>query len=187
MTYNVLTVCTGNICRSPAAEAMLRHALDDSVRVSGAGSAAMVGQGIPDPMAELIAAAGADPTGFSARQATPEIIDDADLVLALTTRHRAWVVGEVPTAVHRTLTLREFGRLVGTIPPDAFDPATLPDDGARLAALLTLALQERPRHAGQKHDDDVVDPYGRSAGTYRASFEQITSGLAPVLRAISVD
>ncbi|GAA1859957.1 low molecular weight phosphatase family protein [Myceligenerans crystallogenes] len=186
MPYNVLTVCTGNICRSPAAEALLRARLDDSVRISSAGTGALVGHPVAGQMARLLIAAGADVTGFAARQATAGLIREADLVLALTTRHRAWVVEEVPAAVRRTLTLREFGRLVGTIPPGAVDPATLPDDAARLAALLPLALAQRPRHAGRRHADDVVDPYGRSDETFRTSFDEITGALAPVFRAISL-
>ncbi|RPF19844.1 protein-tyrosine phosphatase [Myceligenerans xiligouense] len=185
MPYNVLTVCTGNICRSPAAEALLRSRLDDSVRVASAGTGALVGHPVPDRMAELVSAAGGDVTRFAARQATPAMIQEADLILALTVRHRAWVVDQVPAAVRRTLTLRELGRLVSTIPPGTFDPSALPDDAARLTELVPLALGERRRHAGRPHDDDVVDPYGRSGSAYRASFEQITSGLTPILRALS--
>lgn len=185
MPYNVLTVCTGNICRSPAAEALLRSRLDASVQVRSAGTGALVGHPVPARMAELVTAAGGDVAHFAARQATPAMIQESDLILALTVRHRAWVVDQVPAAVRRTLTLRELGRLVSTIPPGVFDPSTLPDDAARLAALLPLALGERRRHAGRRHDDDVVDPYGRSGAAYRTSFDQITSGLTPVLRAIA--
>lgn len=186
MAYNVLTVCTGNICRSPAAEALLAARVDASVAVASAGTHALVGHRVPDKMAELVTAAGGDVSRFTARQATAAMIQGADLVLALTTRHRAWVVDQVPAAVRRTLTLRELGRLVSTVPPGTFAPASLPDDAARLTALVPLALEQRRRHAGRSHDDDVVDPYGRSRSTYRASFDQITGGLAPVLRAIAV-
>ncbi|GAB4086463.1 low molecular weight phosphatase family protein [Myceligenerans cantabricum] len=187
MPYNVLTVCTGNICRSPAAAALLNSRLDDSVRVTSAGTSALVGRPVPDQMARLVSAAGADVSRFAARQATPELIREADLILALTTRHRAWIVDQLPVAVRRTLTLRELGRLASTVPPGTFDPSALPDDAARLATLVPLALLERPRHAGRRHDDDVVDPYGQSGSTYRASFDQIVGGLAPTLRAISLD
>ncbi|MBL0887527.1 arsenate reductase/protein-tyrosine-phosphatase family protein [Myceligenerans indicum] len=184
MPYNVLTVCTGNICRSPAAEALLSSHLDGSVRVASAGTSALVGSSVPDEMAQLVTAAGGDVAGFTARQATPAMIRESDLVLALTTRHRAWVVDQVPAAVRRTLTLRELGRLVSTIPPGTLDPSALPDDAARLTALLPLALDERRRHAGRQHDDDVVDPYRRSRAAYRASFDQIAQGLAPILHAV---
>lgn len=186
MSYKVLTVCTGNICRSPAAEALLKAGLDDSVHVSSAGTGALVGRPVEEQMARLLHGAGIDVTGFAARQVTAEHLREADLILALTTRHRAWVLEEVPAAVRRTLTLREFARLVSTVPPTAFDPTTLPDDATRLAALLPLALAERPRHAGRTHPDDVVDPYRRSDETFRTSFREITTAVTPILRAVSI-
>ena len=51
MTFSVLTVCTGNICRSPLAELILAASLSDipDVRVESAGTGALVGHGMPDP------------------------------------------------------------------------------------------------------------------------------------------
>src|SRR5690606_12746543 len=45
---NILTVCTGNICRSPLAEAVLASRLADlDLRVHSAGTQALVGHGMP--------------------------------------------------------------------------------------------------------------------------------------------
>lgn len=184
MSFTVLAVCTGNICRSPATEALLRSALDSSVKLASAGTNALVGYTVPPPMAGLLEADGVSMNGFAARQLTPEIISEADLVLASTTSHRAWIVDRAPAAVRRTLTLRELGRLVSTLPPGALDTTALPDDAARLRELVPLALLERPKHAGRAHDDDVVDPYGRSDQTYRASYDQILDALASVMAAL---
>lgn len=181
MPFAVLAVCTGNICRSPAVETLLRGVLDSSVAVGSAGTNALVGQPVAGPMAELLTAGGFPPAGFAARQLTPELISGADLVLTLTPAHRAWVVDRVPSAVRRTLTVRELGRLSSTLKPGT---VVGQDDAARLAALLPAALQERPRHAGRHHDDDVVDPYGRSAATYRRSYDQILDALTPMMAAL---
>ena len=181
MPFTVLAVCTGNICRSPAVETLLRNVLDPSVTVGSAGTNALVGRSIAEPMADLLTAGGFPPGDFAARQLTPELISGADLVLTLTPAHRAWVVDRVPAAVRRTLTVRELGRLSSTLAPGA---VVGQDDAARLAALLPAALQERPRHAGRRHDDDVVDPYGRSAATYRRSYDQILDALTPMMAAL---
>lgn len=119
MTLTVLTVCTGNICRSPAVETLLRAALDPSVTIVSAGTSAVVGAGISPPMGVLLTADGLDSAAFVARQLTPEMIRGADLVLALTVAHRAWIVDREPAAVRRTLTLRELARLSGTLAPGA--------------------------------------------------------------------
>jgi protein-tyrosine phosphatase len=182
MALTVLAVCTGNICRSPAVETLLRNVLDTSVTVHSAGTNALVGRPIAEPMGELLTAAGfPPPADFAARQLTPDLIVGADLVLALTPRHRARVVESVPSAVRRTVTLAELGRLSSTLAPGA---VVGQDDAARLAALLPAALQERPRHVGRHHDDSVVDPYGRSAATYRRSYDQILDALTPVMAAL---
>ncbi|MFC8799089.1 low molecular weight phosphatase family protein [Promicromonospora sp. NPDC057138] len=184
MPFTVLTVCTGNICRSPAVETLLRHVLDASVTVGSAGTNALVGHPIAEPMARLLAANGFPPADFAARQLTPELISGADLVLTLTPAHRAWVVDRVPAAVRRTLTVMELGRLSSTLVPGA---VVGQDDAARLAALVSAALLERPRHAGRHHDDGVVDPYGRSAAAYRRSYDQILEALTPIMNALRAE
>lgn len=181
MTLTVLAVCTGNICRSPAVETLLRGVLDTSVVVGSAGTNAMVGHPIAEPMAELLTAGGFPPVGFAARQLTTDLIEQADLILALTPEHRADVLEYVPSAVRRTVTVGELGRLSSTLIPGA---VVGQDDAARLAALLPVALQERPRHVGRHHDDGVVDPYGHSAATYRRSYDQILDALTPVMAAL---
>ncbi|WP_125776231.1 low molecular weight phosphatase family protein [Antribacter gilvus] len=181
MTFTVLAVCTGNICRSPALEALLRHSLDGSVVVASAGTHAVVGSPVSPPMDDLLTASGVDASDFVARQLTAGIIREADLVLALTTAHRAWIVDREPAAVRRTLTLRELARLTSTVAPGTVVGASA---AARLAALVPAALLERPRHAGRAHDDDVVDPYGRSERTYRESYDQILGALAPIVSAV---
>ena len=181
MSLTVLAVCTGNICRSPAVETLLRSVLDTSVTVGSAGTHALVGHPLAEPMAELLTAGGFPPGDFAARQLTPDLVDQADLILALTPDHRARVVESVPSAVRRTVTVGELGRLSSTLVPGTI---TGHDDAARLAALLPAALLERPRHAGRHHDDSVVDPYNRSAATYRRSYDQILDALTPVMAAL---
>jgi protein-tyrosine phosphatase len=180
MPFTVLAVCTGNVCRSPAVETLLRGVLDTSVTVVSAGTNALVGHPVAQPMADLLTANGFPPDGFAARQLTPEHIEEADLVLALSRMHRTRVVEQVPGAVRRTLTLSELGRLSSTVPPGA---VTGQDDAARLAALVPAALGERPRHVGVR-TDDVVDPWGQAMTVYRRSYEQVLGALTTVMAAM---
>ncbi|MDR1766960.1 MAG: low molecular weight phosphotyrosine protein phosphatase, partial [Propionibacteriaceae bacterium] len=53
--FQVLTICHGNICRSPAAQYLLREALDERYAVSSAGTAAVVGWPVHETIAALLA------------------------------------------------------------------------------------------------------------------------------------
>ena len=177
----ILTVCTGNICRSPAVERLLAHALPEANVVS-AGVRAVVGAPVSAPMVPLLAAAGIEAHGFAARQLTENIVLDADLVLALTRGHRSAIVELAPTALRRTFTLRELARYATAVGPDALPDGTL---GERLQALLPLAAAQRGRVPVDARDDDVVDPYGGGDRLYEESFGQLkpaVDAIAAVLR-----
>ena len=171
--FTVLTVCTGNICRSPAVERLLaaRLGADSQVLATSAGTRAVVGAPVSGPMVPLMRAAGASVEDFVARQLTRGIVRDADLILALTRRHRRTVVDLHPAAVRRTFTLRELARLAGTVDPDELPPGS---PAERLAALVPLAAAERGRHPHRPgEDDDVIDPYRRSGAVYADVFDTI--------------
>ena len=177
----ILTVCTGNICRSPAVERLLAHALPEANVVS-AGVRAVVGGPVHPPMATLLAGAGVSVDGFAAQQLTADVVARADLVLALTRGHRAAIVDLVPAAVRRTFTLRELARYATAVGPDALPHGTLAE---RLEALLPLAAAQRGRVRIDPREDDVVDPYGGNDRLYALSFDQLrpaVDAIAEVLR-----
>lgn len=93
MTYRILTVCTGNICRSPMAEYALREAarsagLGDQVEVSSVGTTREeVGNPIDRRAGELLRRHGIDPSAHRARQVSEQDLEQADLVLALDHDH----------------------------------------------------------------------------------------------------
>jgi protein-tyrosine phosphatase len=182
--FTVLTVCTGNICRSPAVERLLVAALgpDSGVRVESAGVGAVVGAPVAPLMASRLDAVGVSHAGFAARQVTERMVRDADLVLPLTRRHRSALVELAPAAVRRTFTVRELARLATAVGPDALPPGT---PAERFAALLPLAAAQRGLHPARPEDDDVVDPWRRDERAYALSFGQIrpaVEAIAAVVR-----
>ncbi len=148
----VLVVCTGNVCRSPMAEHLLRTALP-GLDVSSAGTGALVGEPMQPFALSALAARGIDGSAFRARQLGGEQIEVADLVLTATRRHRADVVTLSPRAAARTFTVGELDRLLSR--------TTGPVDDLVAAARAQRGLIPPVR----AEDDDLVDPYlGPEAG-----------------------
>lgn len=184
-------MCTANLCRSPAAAALLARGLPpgSGVEVTSAGTSAVREQAVPAPLTQALAERGVDLAGHRPRQLTLEQVRGADLVLVATRAHRATVVGAVPGALRVTFTLREMARLLaastGTargVGPAA--PATPGGEVARWASLAPTAAQRRGAPAGA--DDDLADPYGRSARAYRACVRDVERAAATILGSAGV-
>jgi protein-tyrosine phosphatase len=111
----IVLVCTGNTCRSPMAETLLRERLrkkfgcEDAVRVLSAGVAAAHGCGASPQAIEVMGKRGLDLTGHSSRALDDDVINLADLVLTMTRGHRAAILAAWPDMQDRVHTLRRDG------------------------------------------------------------------------------
>jgi protein-tyrosine phosphatase len=181
----LLVVCTGNVCRSPAAERLLaaRLGVDPGVSIASAGTQALVGEPIDAAMAALVGEAGADTAHFAARQLTAEDVRSADLVLAMTRRHREAVVALEPAAVRRTFLLLELAALAGAVAAGGWPLDLGNGPAARLAALPQLAPAYRGR-ADLPADPEVVDPYRRSGDVYAEAGAVIRTAVDRLVRAV---
>ena len=178
---SILTVCTGNICRSPYMERVLAHELAPlGVRVSSAGTGALVGQPIEPGSARLLEARGVDTSNYAARQLTEEMVAGADLVLTATREHRRLVVQVAPFALRRVFAVLDFADLCDGLTP--VDLARAPGDN--VVAQLVAAAGARRAQVPARQDDaaDVVDPFMRGDAVFRQMQAQLDGPLATISR-----
>jgi protein-tyrosine phosphatase len=167
---SILVVCTGNVCRSPVAEGLLRSALEDrfgDLAPSVASAGTMGWEGEPAQRGSVVAAAalGIDIAGHRGRLLRRDEAEEASLVLAMAREHREAVVALAPAAAERTFTLKELVRLLEGLPPAVDDG----DPGARLGSRVAQASElRRSAFPGNPYDEDVADPLGMPAIVYEA-------------------
>ena len=179
----ILTVCTGNICRSPFIERVLQSELDrawgqGAVLVSSAGSGALVDEPMNAPALRVLEAAGYSADGFRARALTPAVVAESDLVLTATRQHRGKVVQLHPRALRYTFALMDFADLVSDLPREGYAAA---DPGDHIRNLVQAAAERRGmRPPLPEEEANVADPYRREDSAFEAMSAQVL-GVLPVL------
>jgi protein-tyrosine phosphatase len=178
VTFRVLFVCTGNVCRSPAAELLFQALADPRADIAAhsAGTHALVGDPIDDSTAAVLRQVGLDPSRHRGTQVTPAMATQADLVLTASREHRDLLLTEAPTILRRTFTMKEFARLVHSIP-----------NGMGLREAVEAAHLRRP-HVGRVpgSEDDISDPYRQEVGVARVAVDQIGTALATAMHLLGV-
>ena len=130
-SFSALVVCTGNTCRSPMGEALLKEILagksgcaleeleERGINVGSAGVAAMPG-GLPSPQAvEVMSRMGLDISEHTSRAINDQMAKSADVIFTMTNRHRAAILAQWPELGGRVLTVMRDGS-------DVSDPIGMP-------------------------------------------------------------
>lgn len=142
--YRLLFVCTGNTCRSPLAEALARREIAARgwrhVEVGSAGVSAFDGSPASDGSLRVAEAEGLDLSAHRARSLHRAMVDEADLVLTMSSTHVAGV--EALGGDDKVELLTRFARGSGVGVPDPFggDDALYVETFRVLEDLVTRAL-----------------------------------------------
>lgn len=117
----VVFVCTGNTCRSPMAEHLLKDRLgeEDDVTVTSAGVTASTGRPPAQPGVEVLKEVGVDSLAMHTSRPVGELeLDEGDLVLTMTPAHKNRLPPSITESPARVDVLKEFvGRKGGISDP----------------------------------------------------------------------
>ncbi len=118
----LIFVCTGNTCRSPMAEGLLRDLLpaDSDWEISSAGVSAVNGWAASDNSVEALHEKNIDISELTSRNLTSDLIEEADLLVTMTEGHRRAVLATVPESDGKVFLLKSFG--IAKCATDIFDP-----------------------------------------------------------------
>jgi protein-tyrosine-phosphatase len=109
--FRVLIVCTGNTCRSPMAEGILKSILaseDGRIEVSSAGVAGMNGSLASEYAVEAARNWDIDISDHRARHLDSRMIQSADLILAMAPEHVEYILHNAPEARNKTYLIKSF-------------------------------------------------------------------------------
>jgi protein-tyrosine phosphatase len=185
--FIVLSVCMGNICRSPMAERLLAHAVRDRlgdqadswfVSESAGTGGWHAGEDMNPPASRELDRRGVSMSGFRARKLLASHIDTADLVLTATAEQLEFVEGLRPDAAGRSFVLGEFGRLVRRVDETDLPPFDESAEGVHMRAVALVSAVDAARDgASPEPGDDLDDPWGRGETVFRDTADQITDAV----------
>lgn len=103
----ILFVCTGNTCRSPMAEAILKSKNIPGMEVKSAGVYAAGGQDA-SPHAKNVLTKNSISYHHSSTPLTEREVKWATHIFTMTEGHKSMIMDAYPTAIEKTFTLKEF-------------------------------------------------------------------------------
>lgn len=199
---NILFVCTGNTCRSPMAEHLLRRKCK-TIHAKSAGIFASSGQRANDYAQEAMNEIGIDMDHCS-QPVTNRLLDWADLVLTMTIQHKQSLIMQFPQYQEKYYTLKEY----------------IKDDDNEIRNKLRQAYAKYEKERSQfirqnehKYDNnhlnelikekfkthidniqrlesavisgDIPDPFGGDLNVYRKTLKELDRYISQLLRKIT--
>lgn len=175
----VLIVCTGNTCRSPMAEAMLKDLAERSgkkLEIRSAGVSTVDGLPISPHAAAALRKRNLELPGNSSMLSAEEI-QWADLILTMTAGHKRMLLERFPEALAKTYTLKEYALRGDPVMDDVAEAERLYSEWqVRQALGQNLTPEEHARLFELQRnlpDFDVADPFGGPLSIYEQCADEM--------------
>ncbi len=155
---HILFVCSGNICRSPMGELLMKRYLQSTnIFVSSAGTIGLPSHPIAAHSAEMLNLVNIDSSAFRSRRLTKQIAESADLILCYEKKHCAAVSQLAPAKMRQTFLLPDFANLCQYCSQAGMLDRYYTVE-SRIRAVIASAFTVRPMVSVA---EDIPDPVGK--------------------------
>ncbi len=124
-TFDILFVCSGNSCRSPIAEGLMKikapEKFRDRVRVASAGTLGLDGHSATDFAIQAAGELGADISRHRSQGVNQDLVRNADIIFAMAREHKDYLEREFPEVRDNVFLLRTFDRPPQETADDSID------------------------------------------------------------------
>ncbi|MFC6334959.1 low molecular weight protein arginine phosphatase [Paenibacillus septentrionalis] len=183
----ILFLCTGNTCRSPMAEALLKRMADEkgvALTVRSAGISTIDGLPVSAQSMHALKQRGINYKGSSAA-VDEEVLHWADLVLTMTSGHKREVIRRHPDVLDKVYTLKEYAYLDNELKSKLHELEKLYSELQMQLALGQNVDEEKRKRALELEkvvpDFDIADPFGGPQSVYDACAVELEEAIVKLV------
>lgn len=183
---NVLFVCTGNTCRSPMAEKILKKRVIEEkidMNITSAGISTIEGQAASKHAEKIMRNYGE--SEHSAKRITQDLIEWADLILTMTIEHQRYLISNNKEFKDKIFTLKEFSKINKDEKKLYLQFEAKKQDFHKKNKKVIGDLRELQKLERELYLLNISDPFGGSYEDYKYTAKEIEKAVEELLKKIN--